>query len=334
MVKNVWEAVPCATKEYMKTHLVARPVVANSIWSTPHRGPEVMTRPPFFTTVTTPFDWGSIEITQTTANIAAATEVDNVNGPNAFTVQNNTNSFVCTTCSAGKPFSSASGIANSASAAGDYGWVQFVYTQFGAGPANKGLSNLCVWNVDASVSGRTNGKAGYASNCVYPSLYGSVAPIEGKGAPTGAVEVTGYVQCPSAGPPCTLWAIAQIPWSPDSSWWSVSAPDMMGLSGNWINVGGGILGVGNGSEAVFTNAQFQSVVRAYTCYVSPIPSNNGAPTSCANPPPYETFSLYFRLTAGASDYFPTAETNNLVNNPVTLSCGDYDCWMTYNSSAP
>jgi hypothetical protein len=106
----------------------------------------------------------------------------------------------------------------------------------------------------------------------------------------------------------------------------------MGLAGNWLNVGGTILGSGGGNEAIFTGSQFQQVVRAYSCYTSPTSATGYAPTACPNPAPWNTFARAFELTASPASYDPTGESSNLTNDPVTISCGDYDCWMSYNST--
>ncbi|MFY9855753.1 MAG: hypothetical protein WAK26_17930, partial [Terracidiphilus sp.] len=285
------------------------------------------------TSITSPFDWGSVSINQTSDPATATEESGGVSS--AFSIQTNTNTFTCAPCKSGYPFAATSGVSNSASEKGDGGWVQFVYQQFQTGKsAGKGKTRLCVWNVDTTIADNThNSGPGYASYCVYPSDSEAVAPLDGSGAAIGAAEVIGYIQCPTSSyDNCTLWVVAQLPWSPGSGWWSVSAPDSMGLAGNWFNVGGSILGSGGGVEAIFTGSQFQTEVQAYSCYASPTSATGYSPTACANPAPWNTFAHMFELTASPASYSATGESNNLTNDPVTISCGDYDCWMSYNST--
>jgi hypothetical protein len=322
----------------MKAHYIPPPVVANSIQSTPHLGLLIFGPPIRRTTITSPFTWGSVAINQT-SDPYTATEESSGNA-STFSIQTNTNTFTCPTCKSGSPFAATPGVPNSASKSGDLGWVQFVYQQFATGKVGTGSSRLCVWNVDVTIAWATNNAAGYAPTCIYPSATETVAPLDGAGAANGAAEVIGYVQCPTAGSDagCTLWVVAQLPWSPDtladSGWWAVSAPDLMGLAGNWTNVSGTILGSGGGNKAVFTGSQFQNVLRAYSCYTSPTSATGYTPTACPNPSPTNFFARLFELTASPADYYPTGETNNLTSQPVTISCGDYDCWMSYNSTAP
>ena len=338
LVNNVWESVPCATEEYKKAHYMPPPVLANSIQSTAHRGLMFIIEKPCCriesTTITSPFDWGSVSVNQTSDPATATEESGGVSS--AFSIQTNTNTFACAPCKSGSPFAATAGVPNSASEKGDSGWVQFVYQQFKTGSsAGKGNTRLCVWNVDVTIAQNTsNSGPGYASTCVYPSASEAVAPLDGSGSAIGGAEVIGYVQCPTAGSysGCTLWVVAQLPWSPGSGWWAISAPDTMGLAGNWFNVGGTILGSGGGNEAIFTGSQFQQEVRAYSCYSSPTSATGYAPTACPNPSPYNFFAHYFELTASPASYDPTGESNNLTNDPVTISCGDYDCWMSYNST--
>jgi hypothetical protein len=339
LVDNVWKEAHCATAEEIKAHHTPPPVLANSIQSTAHNGPFIIGKFPgpfHFETITSPFEWGSVAVNQT-SDPATATEVDQSWGANAFSIQTNTNFFTCSPCKAGSPFAAVPGIPNSASEPGDTGWVQFVYQQFKTGSAaGKGSSDLCVWNVDVTVAYNTSNNAGYSPTCVYPSESEAVAPLDGTGAAIGGAEVIGYVQCPTAGSDagCTLWLVAQLPWSPGSGWWSISAPDSMGLAGSWTNVSGAMIGAGGGSEAVFTKTQMQQEVRAYSCYASPTSATGYAPTACPNPSPYNFFARYFELTASPAESYVTGESSNLTNDPVTISCGDYDCWMWYNSTAP
>jgi hypothetical protein len=325
-VDGKWVEVACATEAQKAAHGNVKPIVANSITSTQHAGPMIgmLGRIPNHpTTITEPFTWGSITVSQ--PNPPNGSETDNVNGANAFSIQVNPFYFDCSTCKAGYPYAQ--------SEPNDNSWVQFVYTQFGTSKTAGTIdSNLCVWEFDVYVQSVTDLASGGFNKCVNPSMTDSVLPLDGQGAPTGPAEVVGYIQCPSSGTgQCTLWAVAHLPWSPSSQWWSVSTPDQLGLNGQWTNVSGGLYGVGNGSIADFTNTQLQTTVEAYTCYANPNPSSVGGPAACAVPSPLEAWSVYFRLTAADSTVSPSAESNNLTPGPATMNCGYYDCVLSYTS---
>jgi len=313
-----------------------------TIQSTPHPGPVMYSDPAHplgqQTTLTTPFNWGSVTVGQ--PNPAAGSETNVITAPfggsrpDSFSIQVNTNVFTCTTCKAGYPFSDAN--------VGDNAWVQFVYTQHGWTPTPlENDSTLCVWMVDTSITTADEDSTVY---CVSPSAADSVLPIDGMDAPSGQAEVAGFIQCPdpSTTTGCTIGILAHLPWSPAQDWWMASGPDLMGLAGNWTNVSGGIVGMSNGSQAVFTNTSVETTVQAYTCYapVTPEGATPGAPGegpgACAPPasPPNES-SPWLKLTAADRwQISPTDETNNLTIQPATLSCGYYDCSLTYNSVEP
>jgi hypothetical protein len=340
LVDNVWAEVPCATPEYMKSHNMRPPVIANSIQSTPHPGPIIQLGMPR-RDVTSPLVWSAVTIELGGAPFQATetdvyTDPNNVvtKTPNSFSIQGNTNTFPCSTCSNGFPFAAVPKVSNSASAPGDIGWVQFVYQQFASG--KDGSSRLCVWNVDVTVAANTNNLAGYDHLCVSPSEAGfPPQPLTGDGAVIGFAEIIGYVQCPSpsSNGGCTLWVVAQLPFAEGSGWWAMSAPDEVGLAGNWTNIGGTVYGAGSGSQAVFTNAQLQTSVAAYSCYTAPAGPTGYSPQGCVPPALNLTFGIPSLLTASPASYYPTAESNNLTNDPVTFYCdSDYDCWLNYNST--
>jgi hypothetical protein len=339
LVDNKWVSVPCATEEYMKAHYMPPPVLANSIESLAYKNPLTGGgQPP---TVTDWFVWGSVAFDQTSTGTDSETNVSTspkgvvTKTANAFSIQTNTNTFPCTLCTNGHPFAATKGVAQSASAPGDTGWVQFVYQQFAPGKVGTGSSRLCVWNVDATIAQNThNSGPGYASTCVYPSATETVAPLDGAGAPAGDAEVIGYIQCPNpnSNTGCKLWVVAELPWSPGSGWWSISTPDVLGLAGHWNNVGGGILGAGGGSEAVFTNSQFLYVVAGYACVNSNATPTGAIDQPCPGPPSWDREGNAFDIQASPANYYPTGESNNLTGAPVGFSCGELACWMSYFAS--
>jgi hypothetical protein len=339
LVDNKWVSVPCATEEYKKAHYMPPPVLANSIESLAYTNPLTGGgQPP---TVTDWFVWGSVAFDQTSSGADSETNISTsskgvvTKTANAFSIQTNTNTFPCTLCSNGHPFAATKGVAQSASAPGDTGWVQFVYQQFAPGAVGTGNSRLCVWNVDATIAQNThNSGPGYASTCVYPSATETVAPLDGAGAPNGDAEVIGYIQCPNpnSNAGCKLWVVAELPWSPGSGWWSISTADVLGLAGHWNNVGGGILGAGGGSVAQFTNSQFLYVVSGYSCVNANATPTGAIDQPCPGPPSWDREGNAFDIQASPASFYPTGESNNLTGAPVGFSCGELACWMSYVAS--
>ena len=254
---------------------------------------------------------------------------------NAFSIQNNTNVFPCTTCRDEYPFAAQAGkdgaiVAASASRAGDQGWVQFAYQ---ADPTG---ARLCVWNIDATVASATaypgiDGvqDAGYNSTCIaLPTLW----PLTGKDTIILPSEITGWVTCPAAGSNqgCFLSLIALMPWS--GGWLNIVAYDTMGLASQWANVSGGLIGEGGGSTAFFTtNAQVANVLRGYSC-VEPYTPPLGVltPITCPVNP------VAPQLSGEADNYYPTAESNNLKSGPATLTCPpfSFSCSISFTATAP
>jgi hypothetical protein len=277
-----WQAIPCASNEYFREHPIAPPAT-NSIQSTPHA--IFVSNPRFGGTeiFTAPFVLGSVSVSFT-SNPVQATETDvaivnnaTVKTANAFSVQNNTNYFPCASCSTGIPFPAVVGVNNSASQKGDNGWIQFVYQQL-----SLTNWNLCIWTIDltiatnlpnVSLNGANGGYAndnapGYHIACVQTSA-SARGPLTGAGAVSGEAQIVGYLNCPTvafnAG--CFLQLMADLPWL--GGVFSVSDHDTMGLSGNWKNVSGGILGYGNVSQAQFKNIKVFQMLSGYSCVVAP-----------------------------------------------------------------
>lgn len=332
-----WEAIPCASEEYLREHLVPPPIT-NGIQSMPRAFsvfPRLSTR-----IFATPFVLGSFAF-RFTSDPVKATESDGT--ANAFSVQNNTNFFPCaaTSCKSGRPFPTVAGVPNSASQPGDQGWIQFVYQQFS-------LANwlLCIWTVDVTIANNTgnaplngasggyanNNTAGYHRACV-PVSNPARGTLTGSGAVGGEGQIVGYVNCPTiaSNAGCFLQLIADLPWL--GGVFSVSDNDTMALSGNWNNVSGGILGSGNGSVAKFKNIDVFQILYGFSCIVAP-PEVDVTIGWRACPPPDPRFAGLFGLSAQPSLTNVTAETNNLVNDPATFSCHPWDCGLWWNASAP
>jgi hypothetical protein len=319
LVGKAWKAVHCGTPEEIKAHQVLPAMIANSIQSTPHNYLHKVGVPP--DKIATPLNWGSVTVNQL-SDPARASEKDSNGGPNTFSIQNNTNQFICSTCTSGSPYPT--------SAAGDKGWVQFIYQQH-----TPGSSAVCVMTFDVKVASTTSYASGYTPTCTFPSDSMIVAPLDGPGAPTGAAEIVGYIQCPNAGSKagCTLWIIAHLPWSagPDQGWWAVSTPDTVGLAGNWNNVSGGIFGAGTGSKANFKKTKMQNIIRAYSCYKGSASANPPLPCMILSPGIINAKSK--QLTASPAKINSTGESTNLIDGPATFYCTATSCWLMYNSTA-
>jgi hypothetical protein len=274
--------------------------------------------------------------------------------PNDFSIQLNTNIFPCTLCSWNVPFAAQPRIPNSGSTPEDLGWVQFVYSQTGTNS-----SQLCVANVDATIVNNTKQAAGYDTRCVNISDYYPIVPLfnppplqqyERAGL---KAEVIGFSMCSGttifspeplpeqfAGYPCTLWAVAYIPWVVGPKWWAYGAPDELGLSynGNWIIASGTMLGKNGGAEAVFYNTSVETGVFAWSCETSP--TANPLQTSPGCSQPYNSYELAADVNLFSESAMPvtsylTGETNNLTSGPVTFGCGnDTSCFLTYIATSP
>lgn len=322
-VNGVWQQVPCAEYKGTKDTLPFPPPqsyyeiqsnTAQTTVSVCQKGPAVGLHPKcnyYNESYQDPIVWGSVSINFLT-DPTQATETDSTAGTNAFSIQTNTNYFLCQTCSNGYPFQS--------SQAQDQGWVQFVYQ-----PTTYGL---CVWNNDT-----TPNPVVYQPTCVNP-VPPYTLPLTGKGAPREAGQVYGQVDCPNAGSNsgCILHVFGYLPWA--GGWWHASAPDLLGLAGNWLYVNGTILGQGGASTANFQGGspvKIETVVGAYAClawpYETPAPgSASYTPQQCLLPAVGETF---FPLSA--TDQVvqgPSGEANNLAVGLPTFECGAYYCWVS------
>ena len=119
----------------------------------------------------------------------------------------------------------------------------------------------------------------------------------------------------TAAPSWWQWVLATVAILPHGIY-AVVAPDAFNLHTNWHSVSGTILGVGGGSEAVFTHPTIVTTgVGASSCTAPPVISGIGCVSGNAA-------SYYY--TSGI-----TAESNNLalLEIPPTLVCGNP--WSTY-----
>ncbi len=305
LVDGSWQEVPCMTEKEMKRF--PPPAVADTIVSGP---PLVKKGAP------TPLTWGAVA-TQLINPEQSGENDSKLGGDETYSIQANTNTFACSSCSNGFPFKT--------SQANDQGWVQFTYQQAWQ---NVHPTGLCAWNVDTTVANATNNNDGYASYCV--SL--GAGPLTGNGSQEGTSEVIGYVQCgqtPEAnnvGPNgCTLWAFGYIDNTSNPEWYSVAAPDNLGLGTlqNWTSMGGSLYGEGGGSKAVFTNATLLTNVVANTCNTSATPGDSTPifmPNQCS--PNQTKKDLTASLASTGGDQ--TAETNNLTPGNASFGVTEYE----------
>lgn len=194
--------------------------------------------------------------------------------PNKFSLQETTNLW---TVAPGNP-----------TGAGDTAAVQFVIQ------ANGSTSGICIWQVDVTTQS-------YPNTCVTAQQRpGNIQAFD-------AGNVAGYVN--SNG---TITMVAQLSWVPNGqpNQYAVVANDTFGLGANWSAVSGGMLGMGGGSQAVFTNASMFTQAVGSTCRGD----IDGTSPVCAPPLLQPNVTAYVGGTG-------TVETNNLT--AITTPSVDY-----------
>ena len=323
-----WQETPCAPDDFIYRHQLPPPVPTNGIQSVPHTPAGTLGPSPLSATPISFAIYGLVGLEAS----AQAAETDDKYGSNVFSLQNNTNFFPCTPCSAGFPFAAVEGIKNSASQPGDQGWIQFVYQQY------SDAQLLCIWNIDATVANNTHGLGsipagvargfassgwpGFHATCLNPPPGALTGPSVSSY--SGSAEIVGYISC-SPNSNCGLQLMAWLPWT--EQWWSIWDVDFVGLKGNWTAVTGGVLGAGGRSQADFANFQVQEVLQAFSCEVNP-PAAQPCP-SLGRQNKVLTLSAVGELIAATS-----GETNNLVNDPSTFTCEEFGCSLWWDSSSP
>jgi hypothetical protein len=215
--------------------------------------------------------------------------------------------------------------------------MQFVY-QSGDPPG------ICIWYVDVTVAHNTKNKAGYLAKCL-PIQQGNITPFLGPG---GVIEffatVIAFDSCSSAGSNCQIAIVAYDNQQP-GDWYALTSPigDALGLSGNWFDTSGTILGRGRGSTAVFTGPIVLTALNAYTCIrhgsspdtVAGVAETSlTGPTPCHENPDQPLVDFLSSFNGVATVTGVTAETNNMTNGPVNFSCVPFYCTLAYRSSAP
>jgi len=323
LVGKQWQQVPCATQRQMKKYpplLLVPSITATS----PGLG-----QPPV-----TPIVWGSVAVAMT-SDPTLATEVDSLYGANAFSIQNNTGFFTCSTCSANYPMPGAN--------AGDLGFVQFVVQArpdpLSSGPVTGLEGELCIEQWDhtyalalGQMPGSNIGLAYLPTTTCIDLTNGIRGVLTGRTAHQLEAEVIGYYQCPPSekvtAPKC-LHLAAYLPFA--GGWWHLAAQDWYGLgqNGNWNNVNGTIYGYGSGSTANFTKVEFETVLNAYSCFVSPQGASGYFAVPCASPP------ASGMVASGMGSAAYTLEGNNLlITTGPTFGNQGSNSWLSYRSVAP
>ena len=164
--------------------------------------------------------------------------------------------------------------------AGNTAGVQFVIQ------SNGSTSAICIWNVDATAQS-------YPSQCVTPTVNQRPGGLQA----FDYGNIAGYSN--SNG---TLSMVAELSWIPSGqpNQYAVVANDANGLTGQWTAMSGGLLGLGNGSQAQLSNGEVVTQVLAATCTGD---TQAGSPI-CTPPTLQPNGTVYVGGTG-------TVETNNL-----------------------
>jgi hypothetical protein len=213
---------------------------------------------------TTPLVFGQIDATVT--QVSSITDVlGSSSNANEWSFQSTTNIFA---------------VPGGHSNAGNAAAVQFVIQ------SNGSASAICSWNVDVTAQS-------YPNQCVTPSAQQRAGGLQA----FDYGNIAGYVN--SNG---TLSMVAELSWTPSGqpNQYAVVANDANGLAGNWTAMSGGLLGIGNGSQAQLANAEVVTQVLAATCASD---TQAGSPI-CAPPTLQPNGTVYVGGTG-------TVETNNL-----------------------
>ena len=279
---NGWKTIPCATDAFIRDHF-------------PHPDAQLG----LASSATPSLVFGQVEVTvpqvaseqnaflASTASINPLCQSTGSPVPNQWSVQNNVNTWT---------------IASGANA-GDGATVQFTIQSDGT------TTGICIWNID--VSGGQN----YAATCVVPSPAQRAGGLQAFDYGNIAASVTANGK---------LSLVAQLSWVPSGqpNQYAVVAPDTFGLAGNWSNVGGGLIGLGNCSQAQLTNAEVVTAVAASTCV-----GDTDATSPTCPPPTLQPNASAFVGPIG------TIETNNLTTiGTPTVSYPNSDLAVTSSTA--
>jgi len=279
---NGWEPIPCEpVSDAIQS--VGRPVIPPSLAS-PYveapPNPKNSICPPLVpdpASAHTPFVFGQVDLlfpvvgTEQDVPVLpppyAGCPSSGSTSSNAWSVQLNTNKFVMNN--------------------GDNAAVQFA---IGSG-ALGGSTHICAWQVDATTQNYDD-----TSICVKvppPTRSTGLHPFD-------FVSIAGSVDA-AAG---TLGIVVQLSWI-EPGWpniYSRVGTDSLGLAGNWLTLDGAVLGLGDCSQAEFTETSVVTRLMASSCPGVTSPTSN---TSSCPPPTLQPNVSFENRTA-------TAESNNLI----------------------
>jgi hypothetical protein len=260
MSPNGWRSVACATQQFIDSHF-------------PH--PDTQLGMSTFTSPFKPLSYGQVAVTvpqvgseQNVFNATNAAESPScpssiTTTANTWSVQNNVNDW---TIAAGPH-------------KGDSATVQFV-TQ-----SNGSTTGICIWQIDVTTQD-------------YPNKCYSPPPSQR----SGGLQAFDYGNIAATVEGGKLKMVAEISWvgAGDPNQFAVVDDDTYDMADSWSEVGGGLLGIGNCSEAQLTNAEVVTQVAASTC------ANDTTSTSATcSPPALQPNASAFEGAIG------TIETNNL-----------------------
>jgi hypothetical protein len=261
MSPNGWRSVACATQQFIDSHF-------------PH--PDTQLAMSTFTSPFKPLAYGQVAVTipqvgseQNVFNATNAAESSScpssiTTTANTWSVQNNVNDW---TIAAGPN-------------KGDFATVQFV-TQ-----SNGSTTGICIWQIDVTTQ-------------QYPNKCYSPPPSQR----SGGLQAFDYGNIAATVEGGKLKMVAEISWvgSGDPNQFAVVDNDTYDMADSWSEVGGGLLGIGNCSEAQLTNAEVVTQVAASTCA-----DDTTATSATCSPPQLQPNVSAFEGSIG------TVETNNLV----------------------
>jgi hypothetical protein len=258
--RNGWKDTPCDTDAFIDAHF-------------PHPDTQLT----MTSSATNPLVFGQLEVTipqVTSENNAFVSTTSGIPGcqstgnpiANQWSVQSNTNQWTVPTGS---------------TSPGDTAATQFVIQSDGS------TSGICVWNVDVTSQDYSH------RTCVSPNAQQRSGGLQAFDSGNLAATMN------SNG---TMSLVAQLSWVPSGQpdQYGVTAPDTYGLGTSWNQVSGGLLGIGNCSQAQLANAEVITQVLASTCAGD---TQTDSPV-CA-PPLFQPNASVFIGSTG------TVETNNL-----------------------
>jgi hypothetical protein len=277
-VLNAWQAVTCATDAFINTfpHPDMQLEIDGSSASQPLVFGEVGATLP---------QVGSEQdvILPTGPSLNPSCPASGTSVANQFSVQANTNTY---TVPAGT-------IVGGKNVGGHAGWTQFTIQSY------NGQNLVCIWNIDTQ-GGVPDSMGRYPGDFSQRKCYSPVGLQRAGGFEAfDQGSVAGYVNGNG-----TISIVAALSWvAPGQpTTYATTFKDTYGLSGQWNSVGGGLIGLGNCSQAQFTSAEVVTQVAASTCANDTLATS----TVCAPPTFQPNASVYFSGDG-------TAESNNLTN---------------------